>query len=188
MLQRFIGPGLLIAVISLSIWIIFRIIVNVKNKNPTKISLRKEVVYFAFYTYIIAILSLTVFPLPFKRFKDPDEQELNLIPFSNILRGVKNMIYGHENFFDHSLQNILGNIALFLPLGIFLPIIFRNVRSLLKVTIIACLCSACIESSQLISQHYHIYRSVDIDDVILNTSGAMLGYAIRQLFFKEVVL
>jgi glycopeptide antibiotics resistance protein len=75
------------------------------------------------------------------------------------------------------LRNTLGNIALFLPLGIMLPLLFNRFRSLKRVILLAAFLSLSIETIQFFSAFFGNFRSVDIDDVLLNTLGAWVGYA-----------
>ncbi len=66
--------------------------------------------------------------------------------------------------------NYVGNIAIFFPLGIFLPVIFKKLN-FLKVILTGFLISLFIETVQyLLSAGY-----TDIDDVIMNTLGAAIG-------------
>lgn len=65
---------------------------------------------------------------------------------------------------------------MFLPLGFIFPVAFKKARTFYKTTICMLLFSFLIEFVQ-----YFIGRSADIDDLILNTLGAMLGYF---LFYK----
>ena len=59
-----------------------------------------------------------------------------------------------------------------MPLGFVLPVLSYKNRSIFKVTFMCMLCSVTVELIQLISK----LGSCDVDDVILNTSGGILGY------------
>lgn len=87
------------------------------------------------------------------------------------LRTIKSYIK-YSGFF-HACLNILGNIIIFIPMGIILPIISNNFKKIFKVVLTSLLISIFIEFIQ-----FFIGRSVDIDDVILNTLGGFLGYII----------
>jgi len=65
-----------------------------------------------------------------------------------------------------------------LPLGIYIPLLFPKFSGYLKVFIVCLLVSISIELMQLITS----VRSTDIDDVILNTSGAIVGYVLYKFF------
>ena len=78
-------------------------------------------------------------------------------------------------------ENTAGNIVLFLPLGFLLPMVAKKTNSFPAVFFIALLYSGLIEFIQYIERSFGAYRSVDIDDVILNTLGGGAGFLIYQL-------
>lgn len=81
---------------------------------------------------------------------------INLLPFSDITK---------DGSFDYP------NILLFVPMGVFLPSIWRTMRALRKTTFFAFLFSLCIEVCQLLNS-----RVTDITDLIYNTAGGFLGF------------
>ena len=94
---------------------------------------------------------------------------INLVPF----------IY----WFDYetkreALLNLIGNITMFIPLGIVWPSVFPRLDSHIKVLLSGFGCSLCIEMLQL--PFYD--RVSDVDDLILNTFGFAVGYGIFLLF------
>lgn len=105
----------------------------------------------------------------FKDRIDAGNWGVNLVPFRTMKSYIK-----YSGFF-HSLTNIFGNILIFVPLGILLPILYKNYKKITKVLIHAILLSLFIESIQ-----FFIGRSVDIDDLILNSLGALGGYFIYK--------
>ncbi|OIQ58590.1 VanZ like family protein [Moorella thermoacetica] len=74
--------------------------------------------------------------------------------------------------------NILGNVVLFIPLGIFIPLLDERFHSLVKMGLLGLGCSAGIEVIQYLSGSS---RAADIDDIILNTIGAAIGYGFFAL-------
>ena len=84
-------------------------------------------------------------------------------------------------------MNTLGNIALFLPLGILLPLLSNRFRSLSRVLLVALCLSLSIETTQFVLRFVGNPRAVDIDDVILNTLGACLGFAFYTYFIASYV-
>lgn len=131
----------------------------------------------------LLVLGTLVF-LPFGRGMDLGDR-LNLEPFATIERALE---LGPRSL---SFTLLLSNIAAFVPLGILLPMVFRNRWSLAVVVIGAVGLSAAIELGQLAISVWlgFAYRSTDVDDVILNVLGAILGYvsflALRPLFASE---
>ena len=72
------------------------------------------------------------------------------------------------------LWNVVGNTAMFIPSGIMLPILYKQLDRVWKVAAAGALISLCIEILQLPFPS----RASDIDDLILNTLGAAVGYGI----------
>lgn len=100
---------------------------------------------------------------------------VNLVPF----RTIKNYI--KYSGFLHTMTNIMGNVIIFVPFGILLPEIFSKARSLSKILVITFFTSFFVEFIQ-----FFIGRSVDIDDLMLNVLGSVIGYFIwkKNLRFK----
>ena len=70
--------------------------------------------------------------------------------------------------------NLYGNIALFIPVGLLLPVVFPYARKIITLLIISIFLSSLLEGFQ-----YTLGTgSADIDDVILNTLGGLSGYFI----------
>ncbi len=97
------------------------------------------------------------------------ELHYNLVPFKEIHRFLTNTeILGTKSV----LMNVFGNVLLFLPFGFLLPTLFGRVRGLAKTTLTGFFFSLLVEVLQLISR----LGCFDVDDLILNTMGAMVGF------------
>jgi glycopeptide antibiotics resistance protein len=131
-------------------------------------------------------MTLTVIPMPFNRLED-SEGGINIVPLVyTIINFRRALIWPEFPFARHTFQNVIGNIILFIPLGLFLPFFSYKYRSLIHVIVLASICSCSIEIIQLIERFFGIYRFVDIDDLILNTTGAILGcIIINNLVLKH---
>ena len=92
----------------------------------------------------------------------------NLMPFSTIKQYMQ---YKNYNF-NTWIINLLGNIGVFIPFGILIPLAFR--RRFLKSIIIFEAGLLVLEIAQLVTKK----GSFDIDDFILNTIGFLLGYGL----------
>ena len=93
---------------------------------------------------------------------------INLIPFVYIL--------------DYDIKrevaiNIIGNISMFIPTGIILPILYKPLNCFWKVLLAGAGLSFAIEMIQL----FFPGSVTDIDDLILNTAGVAIGYGIYKL-------
>lgn len=133
-----------------------------------------------FGVYILAVVSMTLFPIPIRVSGDWRQpaadilSQVNLIPF--YFGGLFNMppIY--------AFQELVGNILLTIPLGFGLPFIAPlKARHYLGLAFAAGLT---IELSQLIASLIvgGNYRSVDINDVLLNAAGTLIGYGLFRTF------
>ena len=91
-----------------------------------------------------------------------------LTPLQEIRRALNSMSYW-------LMFMLWGNIAMFVPIGFFPALLWRGWRWW-KALLLGCLPSCAIEFIQ-----FFIGRSTDIDDVILNTTGALLGYGLFRL-------
>ena len=74
---------------------------------------------------------------------------------------------------------LIGNLLLLAPLGVYGPALWRQLRSFAATAVVAAVLSTAIELGQLgLSELYGFpIRIADVDDVILNTAGALVGYA-----------
>jgi glycopeptide antibiotics resistance protein len=119
------------------------------------------------------------FPQGSSNFFDMEVWKLNsnIIPFQNTYK----YITGSDKFnLDIIIHNTLGNILIFVPLGIFLPILFNKYKTFSKVFISSILISITIEVLQFFIQ----IGQFDIDDIILNAIGSIMGYFIINILIK----
>ncbi|MEG1754985.1 MAG: VanZ family protein [Clostridia bacterium] len=99
---------------------------------------------------------------------------INWIPLSWL---VKPWTMGREKM----LAQIVANILMLVPLGFLLPIVFAQLRRFWKTVLCVFLLMLTIEFFQ-----YWIGSSADIDDLIQNTLGAMIGYGLFALFSQQL--
>ncbi len=73
--------------------------------------------------------------------------------------------------------NILGNIAAFMPFGILIPLIWRKLDKWYAVLVLSFALSLTVETLQLVTR----VGSFDVDDLLLNTIGGILGFLVYRL-------
>ena len=73
--------------------------------------------------------------------------------------------------YDGWLMNIIGNITMFIPIGIFWPLCFKKLNSIEKSVLAGVGFPLFIEISQL----FFYERCTDIDDLLMNTTGYIIG-------------
>lgn len=145
-----------------------------KRRNAlSKLNLHHEIVLLVFIAFISGLASVTVLP-SYETIQSAIDNNghINLIPFKVILEQFKEL--GSVAF----IINILGNIVIFIPFGFFPALLWKNF-SLLQSILLGFSVSLFIELVQL-----HIGRNTDVDDLILNTLGAVFGYLVYKLFYK----
>ncbi|MBH5320528.1 VanZ family protein [Paenibacillus sp. GSMTC-2017] len=107
-----------------------------------------------------------------------DSYAYNFVPFDTIWRYIEHR--DHFNF-DIWFKNLFGNLILFIPIGMFLPLLNRKYKRTFS------LIAACIVLIGLVEVAQMLLRvgSFDIDDIILNTAGAWLGLLLTKRFMKR---
>lgn len=97
---------------------------------------------------------------------------LNLVPFRTINTYINSIMHG--DIVAIAVRNLFGNLLMFLPLGIYLPIIWAKCRKLTTTLQISLVVLIGIELIQFIT----LLGSLDIDDLILNLCGILIGYGL----------
>lgn len=117
----------------------------------------KEMFMFSFLIYALLLFYVVTF-------QDVNYGTNNFTPFKEILR--------YEVGSNVWIKNIVGNIILFIPYGIFVSFLLKT-RKFQPILIISAITSLVIEYTQL-----KIGRTFDIDDIFLNIIGGFAGYLI----------
>ena len=165
-LSRTIGNvfefSLPMVIISVVVAITLRITYIVKNKE--EFCFYKELISLSFIIYILCLFQVVTFQ------DNNNISSNNLIPFREMFR----YDFGSRLFF----KNVLGNIIMFLPYGFFTSYFLKE-KKLFPIFILTTLASLTIEFTQLM-----IGRVFDIDDILLNIIGGVLGHYLYILILK----
>ena len=109
---------------------------------------------------------------------------MNTEPFWEIKRAVRllgpTIFSGFRIASRTVFMDIVLNILLFVPFGMMLPVLFLRLPRILVVPL-GLLCSLCIEAIQYLTR----LGMADVDDLINNTIGALLGFLIYLLFIRH---
>lgn len=148
------------------LWIITRFAVAIKEK---KASVKREIQLLLVYVCIVVIFRFVYFEFHLENgklpklklgFGDDIHDMISLIPFFFLV-----------DRYDGWQMNIIGNIAMFIPVGIVWPICFRKLDSFKKTVLAGAGFTLFIEATQL----FCLGRHTDVDDLFLNTLGATIG-------------
>nr|WP_308311716.1 MULTISPECIES: VanZ family protein [unclassified Streptomyces] len=103
---------------------------------------------------------------------------------SNLRPGDSIRAYlGQPASFD-TVKQLGGNIVMGVPFGVLLPVLVPRTRGLVRVGVVTALVMLLVE---LVQGALIIGRTFDIDDVLLNTSGALVGYLLFGLWLGRAV-
>ena len=132
--------------------------------------------------HLAVVVALTLLPVPVTDAAIAEARDLvaydhNGIPFSTLAKQLAGGVTPFE------VRNLVGNFLLLLPLGIYAPIRSPRTRSAARVLGVALAVAVGIELGQLVISTVLGFplRIADVDDVIVNTGGAMAGYGLWRL-------
>ena len=144
---------------------------NMKGKKERIISI------IIFVIYIIALFYFLFFAESMGRTTRGDEYHYNLQPLFEIKRIWRS---SHILGMKYVILNFAGNVIAFIPFGYLLPKMVKKKPRLFHTVLFSFEFSLLVELTQLISRT----GSFDVDDLILNTFGGLIGYI---LYYGRVV-
>mgnify|MGYP000980600249 FL=1 len=138
-----------------------------KLKNRKKFRIIGKIL---FVLYIIFIIYFLIFSDWYGRTGTMEEYHYNLVLFREIKRFWN---YREEVGLFAMFTNLFGNVIIFIPFGFFMPMASKY-RSIFSAVFYSFGLSLCVETFQLITK----VGSFDVDDLLLNTVGGLVGYII----------
>lgn len=166
------------------LYIIFRFLKL--KKNNSDINYKREILYLIFICYIVGLFNLVLVPINFwdiiwyNVFYNFNENPFaGIFDFSyNFIPTIYKIIIGEYTIDSWVKAMIVGNFLMFIPMGILLSLCFENVnkKNIFKYAVLIPLA---IEVLQLV-----VGRSFDIDDLLMNFLGIVIGYFIVELVKK----
>ena len=140
-------------------------------KAETRKKWGKRALRISFVLYLIVLAYFLFFSERYGRTDIKSDYHYNLEPFKEIKRFIQ---YRSQLGWESFIVNIFGNVLAFAPFGFFLPIVSSENRTFFGATLYSFECSLCVELIQLTFQ----VGTFDVDDLIMNTVGGILGYLI----------
>lgn len=134
-------------------------------RNKKVMVYHKEILSLLFLWYILILFQVVTF-------QDVSWSTSNYEPFKEIFRYKM----GERLFY----KNVVGNFMMFVPYGFFVSYYLKFKKGY-EIILMSLITSATIEYIQLV-----IGRVFDVDDIILNIGGALVGYAIYKLLYAIV--
>lgn len=165
-----------------SIFLLIAYLLFIKKENNQK--LKKNITWILFILYIIFLLSTIVYTKLTTGTIYPELNiKSNIVPFTSIIETITLLLTKTQGFY-YIFDYLILDIILFIPLGLFLPILFPKTKKI-KNFILICL------TISIIKELFQLLLNVgmfNIDDIILNLSGAIISYTIfKNLLSKYMV-
>lgn len=123
----------------------------------------------AFIIYIYCVMYITILS------REPENKRINI----DLLYSYKEL-FQNKNYFYFNM--IFLNIAMLVPFGIMFPLIFKKSDNAFKVFLSGFLFSLCIEITQYITGR----GLFELDDLLNNTIGAVIGYIVLTIIRKMI--
>ncbi|MCY7912949.1 VanZ family protein [Bacillus haynesii] len=154
-------------------------------KNRKKTSLFRKMVFASFIVYLSVVYHYTIGGINIPPQPAYAQMNIQLIPFYFVAEWVQ--MYqqsGFDWFFLNSVKLTFFNVLLLIPLGVYLSVLWRK-TSLKKAAVFVFLTSFLIESLQLVLSVTGLImaRTFNVDDLILNTAGGVIGFCLTSFMF-----
>ncbi len=168
------------------IWLLLRLItLLVRRKNNQPINLKREFIINIFAVYIFSYIAVTLFPVTIFRVKQQYsiKPSIQFIPFKPIFDAMWYNVPARL-----IVRNIAGNVMLTIPFGVFLYLLwnqkFKNIKTVAISGLAVSLLTEILQYLQGILLPSIQTRESDINDIIFNVMGILIGYLFIKVYFK----
>jgi glycopeptide antibiotics resistance protein len=172
------GQRLLLLMVSVGLlygWIFLEVLYG-KQKSIFQVTARSS-----FYVYIFMVLTLTGYFILFREVSVHNWWH-HMIARVERRQRVNLQLFEMFRIYKISSRQIIGNFIMLLPLGIYLPVLYRRMKHFIPVVMVCFFISLTIELLQLVTS----FRSADVDDILLNTLGACFGFVLYKLLYEII--
>ena len=138
---------------------------------------------FGMYLLFLLYVGLMIWLLFGQRTKGSTADEnLNLVPLKT-LKLYADLLQNSSNGYlvRHAFINLVGNVIMFIPLGYLLPGIWKKLQNFIPMLLYSVILISSIEILQYLSG----LGSCDIDDLILNVPGIVIGWFVLKIKIKK---
>ena len=167
--RSFFFPFFVLSSITVPCWLIFRLYRHRTLGHP--LSLRRELLLLTFVVYLCGLATATLTPNHGSSFR---ADAIVLDPSLASLTCSSGSLPTGSSARFFCLYNARGNVLLFIPLGVLIPLVRRR-RSFWNGILVAVAVSVSIEILQYFSSAWGAHRTADVNDIILNGVGAFVG-------------
>lgn len=130
-----------------------------------------------FFVYLLIVIKLIIFKYPYEQLRAIAESWekgviLNGLHTANFTLFKTIRMYIDYSYMLNSFENLVGNVVVFIPFGFLFPYVLKRGRNFWVMFFHAFLFVSGIEIFQLFSA----FGAFDVDDILLNCLGAVIGY------------
>ena len=147
----------------------------------TDVKLKRLIIYALFAAYVLLALNLLFFirssMWSFYTYGEYFRENTNFVPFRTVAEFAGYIRDRNRYYLDLSVDNLVGNLLIFMPAGVLLPALWKKQRSFCSFVLTIAAVIAGVEAVQFVT----MCGSCDIDDFILNIAGAFTGFALTRL-------
>lgn len=144
---------------------------------------QKKYVKLIFFIYLLVVIKVIIFKYPLEQLKEIASTwekgvVLEGLDTANFTLFKTIRMYIDYSYMLNSFENLVGNIVVFIPFGFLLPYVLKWGRNFFVMLVNAFLFVLGIEVFQLFSA----FGAFDVDDILLNCLGAVLGYLFYLIY------
>jgi glycopeptide antibiotics resistance protein len=170
-------PFLVLSAIAVPCWLVFRLY---RLRTPRhSLSLRREILLLIVVVYFCGLAAATLIPNHSSQSVAEAAMGIDFRPSLASLTCSSAALPRGSTAHSFCVRNARGNVFLFFPLGILLPLVWGRLRFWRGLQI-AIVLSCSIELVQYLSRAW-VHRTADVNDIILNVFGASVGLALGFL-------
>jgi glycopeptide antibiotics resistance protein len=172
--RSFFFPFLVLSAIAVPCWLVFRL--YRLRTSGHRLSFQREILLLTFIVYLCGLATATLTPNHNSRAAAEAARGIDLRPNLASLTCSAAILPSGSTARGFCLHNAKGNVMLFFPLGILIPLVWTRLR-FWRAMQIAIAVSVSIELVQFLLRTWS-NRNADVNDVVLNVLGASVGLAL----------
>jgi glycopeptide antibiotics resistance protein len=176
--RSIVAPFLVVCAVAVPCWVAFRL--YRRRTTVHRPSLPRELLLLSFVVYLSGLAAATLPPSRPSRAVAESSAGIDLRPNVASLTCSATFLPKGSTARAFCVRNARGNLMLFFPLGLLIPLVWPRLRFWRGLQI-AIAVSLGIELAQLLSRAWGSQRTADINDLILNGVGAALGLMLVHL-------
>lgn len=167
--SSFITLGIVVVALIGVILLVYNLIAKIRKQKKVSIPIGRLLLYAVFIVYIVVVVGATML-------------RYSMHSFSGEMGEIYPLFYSYKEAWNHfsarEWRNIILNIMMFVPFGFLLPLVSKKFQVFWKTYLAGFLFTFLIEITQLL---FHL-GICELDDLMNNTVGAMIGYGFYRLF------